>query len=236
MRVVLVTVMGTAVPNQYEQEVLLPYAHKHFAGWLDDNKYEPRIIELLESLHLEGFISDSSADSLIARVQVEPEVMESASGPFRKLIHKLLDNGYQEGDIEGEIFEDAWQAMHEWGTAGIPVYSYGRGLVSERRSIFKHSIFGDLSSLFKGHFDPTIGDLSSSESFLAIANKIEISPLFCTCIATTKATLQAAQDAGMDGLLLDRSGAEETTNVSYPIVKSFDEIVLPDDHVLEVAS
>jgi hypothetical protein len=40
MRVVLVTVLGTAVPNHYERHVLLPYAQKHFVGWLDDNKYD----------------------------------------------------------------------------------------------------------------------------------------------------------------------------------------------------
>jgi enolase-phosphatase E1 len=236
MRVVLVTVMGTAVPSRYEQDVLLPYAQQHFVGWLDDNKYEHRTIELLESLHQEGFIEENSAESLIARVQADPDILQGAQGPFRKLVHKVWENGYLEGDIAGEVFVDAWTIMHEWGEAGMPVYSYGRGLVSDRRLIFKHSIFGDLSSLFKGHFDPTIGDLSSPDSFLAIADKIKVSPLFCTCIATTTATLQAAQDAGMDGILLNRAGTDENKDASYPIVKSFDEITLPDDHVLDVAS
>ena len=236
MRIVLITVMGTAVPRQYEQDVLLPYAREHFVTWLDDNKYEHRTIELLESLHQEGFIENNSAESLIARVQIEPGVLENAHGPFRKLIHKLWDDGYQEDEIQGEIYEDAWQAMHKWVEAGIPIYSYGRGLVSERRMIFQHSIFGDLSSLFTGHFDPTIGDLSSPDSFLAIAARIKTSPLFCTCIATTTDTLTAAQDAGMDGILLDRSGTVNGTDQAYPIVESFDEIVLPDGHIMEVAS
>lgn len=234
MRVVLVTVMGTAVPDHYEQEVLLPYTQEHFVDWLDDNKYEHRTIELLGSLHEEGFIKKNSAESLIKRVQADPDTLTNAQGPLRKLVHKVWENGYIEGDIEGEVFEDAWTKMHEWGKADVPIYSYGWGLVSDRRMIFKYSEFGDLSSLFKGHFDRTDGDLSSPDSFLAIAEKINISPLFCTCIATTTTTLQAAQDAGMDVVLLDRSGAGVGKDESYPIVKSFDEIVLPDDQGLEV--
>ena len=173
MRVVLVTVMGTAVPDHFEQDVLLPYAHEHFVGWLDDNKYESRTIELVEHLHQEGFIAEDNAEALIALVQKDPDIIDTASGDFRKLVHKVWETGYQEEDILGDVYEDAWQAMHEWGKSGIDVYSYGRGLVSERRMIFKHSIFGDLSSLFKGHFDRTIGDLSSADSFIEICKKIK---------------------------------------------------------------
>jgi enolase-phosphatase E1 len=95
--------------------------------------------------------------------------------------------------------------MRGWSTiARIAIYSSGS--VEAQQLLFRHSIFGDLTSLIAAYFDTRTGPKQASASYAAIAATMNVAPAEVLFLSDVVRELDAARDAGCGTRLVVREG------------------------------
>ena len=102
--------------------------------------------------------------------------------------------------------------MRQWHAAGIRLYVYSSGSVQAQQLIFAHSDQGDLSGLFSGWFDTTVGPKREAASYARIVEAIGEDAGAILFLSDVRAELDAAAEAGMRTQLIDREGAGGATS------------------------
>jgi enolase-phosphatase E1 len=143
----------------------------------------------------------------------------------------LWNNGYARGDYRGHVYPDAVDAMRRWHAAGIPLYVYSSGSVGAQKLLFAHSDAGDLSGLFAGHFDIAVGNKREIGSYRRIAQELGLPPGDILFLSDVVEELDAAHEAGMRTLLLDRPTdyatlRDDLSAHGHPRVASFADIAI----------
>lgn len=222
IKAILTDIEGTTSSLSFVKDVLFPYARNHMADFVRQHAEEPEVAKLLddaravadEELGVEALIKQ-----LIRWIDEDQKVT-----PLKTLQGMIWATGYKNGDFTGHVYEDAARNLHHWHEQGIRLYVFSSGSVQAQKLIFSHSDFGDLTPLFSGYFDTTIGSKREVEAYLNIIDEINLpaeSILFLSDIAWE---LDAARSAGMQTLQLIR---DESVNVSdHYSISSFDQINL----------
>src|SRR3546814_4112301 len=65
--------------------------------------------------------------------------------PLKELQGRIWRQGYEAGEIKGDIYPDAVQALQRWHAAGLKLHVYSSGSVEAQKLIFGHSVYGDLT-------------------------------------------------------------------------------------------
>ena len=78
--------------------------------------------------------------------------------------------------------------------------------MAAQKLLFGHSDAGDLTPLFSGYFDTVTGPKREARSYQAIAAAIGFPPADILFLSDTPQEVDAARAAGMQALLIDRSG------------------------------
>lgn len=73
--------------------------------------------------------------------------------------------GYEAGELEGTLFEDARPALESWAGQGLKTYIYSSGSREAQRLLFSYSNSGDVRPLLSGYFDTTIGAKTEAGSY-----------------------------------------------------------------------
>lgn len=76
--------------------------------------------------------------------------------------------------------------------------------VPAQKLLFAHTNAGDLTALFAGFFDTEVGGKREAGSYRAIADRLGTSPGEILFLSDVVAELDAARDAGLRTVLLDR--------------------------------
>jgi enolase-phosphatase E1 len=133
--------------------------------------------------------------------------------PLKTLQGWIWRDGYVTGELRGHVYDDAVAALRAWHARGIALFVYSSGSVAAQRLLFGHTPFGDLTPLFSGYFDTTVGGKLEPRSYEAIARAIELSPRDILFLSDHKGELDAARAAGLATLWVDREAAEQTPAV-----------------------
>jgi len=150
-----------------------------------------------------------------------PAKGSGGDGELKTLQGLVWAAGYQSGALVCPIYDDAAAALRAWHAAGLPLHVYSSGSIAAQRLLFGHTTHGDLTPLFRGYFDTTIGPKLEAGSYRAIARAIGHAPEGVLFLSDHPGELDAASTAGMRTLCLDRVEAAIPADTPHHRVSTF---------------
>lgn len=221
IRAVLTDIEGTTSALAFVHDVLFPYARAQLRSFLARRAYDPDVRPLLERV-------EATAGRALARdeiiLQLEQWMDEDRKfGPLKTLQGLIWAEGYAQGELAGHVYDDAAHALRRWHAQSIRLCVYSSGSVQAQELLFRHSTRGDLSGLFSGWFDTSVGAKREPQSYTTIAAMLELPPSALLFLSDVVAELEAARSAGCATCLLVRDGAPPP-DCAHSVARSFDEI------------
>ncbi|MCR4302216.1 MAG: acireductone synthase [Sulfuricaulis sp.] len=222
-KVILTDIEGTTSSLSFVKDVLFPYARERIVEFVRQHVEEPSVKKELEEVRrLSGKnLNDSEIiEQLIRWIDEDKKIT-----PLKSLQGMIWEDGYKKGDFKGHVYEDAVQHLKKWKQAGLKLYIFSSGSVQAQKLLFAHTEYGDLTPLFSGYFDTTIGSKREAESYRKIADSIGMPPGEILFLSDIREELDAARAAGMPVKWLIRDGALDT-KAAHRQIRNFDAISL----------
>jgi len=221
IRAVVTDIEGTTTSLSFVKDVLFPYARRHLAEFVRARGAEPEVRSLLDSAReLAG--QDLDDEQLIAALMKWIDEDRKVT-PLKALQGLLWEAGYRQGDFQGHVYADAVRALRLWEANGTRLYVFSSGSVQAQILLFEHTAYGDLTPLFSGYFDTSLGAKREPESYRAISAEIGLEPEEILFLSDVREELDAAYSAGMQTIHLVRDGALDG-GAGHPQVRDFDAI------------
>lgn len=230
-RVILTDIEGTTSSIAFVKDVLFPYARAALPAFVREHGHEPEVRQWLDAAALDagGICQD---EVLVETLQgwIDADYKHTA---LKALQGMIWEAGYRHGDYRAHMHPDAAPALRAWHADGHPIFVYSSGSVPAQKLFFGYSEAGDLTPLVSGWFDTRIGGKREVESYRAIAARIEreidCQPADILFLSDVVEELDAAREAGLDTVLLDRredypQPREGEAAHGHRRVESFDQI------------
>lgn len=222
---IVTDIEGTTSSLSFVKDVLFPYARAHLAEFVHGHATEPAVREQLAAVGKEvGHVlsDDQAVQQLLRWIDEDKKVT-----PLKALQGLIWEAGYRHGDFQGHVYDDAVQCLRAWKTQSLSLYVFSSGSVHAQRLLFGYSVVGDLTPLFSGYFDTTIGAKREVEAYRRIASEIGMPAKDILFLSDIREELDAARVTGMRTCWLVRDGAVPST--PHPTARDFNSIVLPAD-------
>jgi len=228
--IILTDIEGTTSSIAFVKDVLFPYARRELPRFVREHGNEPEVRYWLDSVATEsgGICSD---DVIVETLQgwIDQDRKHTA---LKALQGMMWREGYTRGDFRGHVYPDAAAALRRWHGAGYTLAVFSSGSVGAQKLLFAHSEAGDLTPMLSAFFDTEIGHKREADSYRLIADALNRSPQDIVFLSDVIAELDAAREAGMRTVLLDRredypqprSGG---ATGGHERVESFERIALP---------
>lgn len=202
VRAILTDIEGTTSSISFVKDVLFPYSRRAMPAFVRDHGHEPGVRHWLDVVAAEqhGTCTD---DALVAVLQgwIDDDRKHVA---LKALQGMVWNAGYRDGEFTAHVYPDAAEAMREWKAAGHDLHVYSSGSVPAQQLFFGHSDAGDLRPLFSGWFDTEVGGKREAASYARIASTMAVPPGDILFLSDVVEELDAARDAGLQTLLVDR--------------------------------
>ena len=198
---ILLDIEGTTTPIAFVTETLFPYARARMRPFLD---------RLGRAAETASFIALMDGDSKA------PELKE--------LQGRIWEEGYRDGSLAGDVFEDVPRAFARWRDAGTPIAIYSSGSVLAQQWLFRTTPSGDLTPFIAWYFDTSVGGKREPTSYARIAESVDLPTSAITFISDTTAELDAARMAGMKTVLSVRPGNAPQPQNDHKTITSFDDL------------
>lgn len=204
IKAILTDIEGTTSSLSFVKDVLFPYARERMADFVRAHGQESAVRKLLDEVkQLSGAANDADATRQLMRWIDEDRKVT----PLKALQGMIWEEGYRQGHFKGHVYEDAARKLKEWHAQGVKLYVFSSGSVQAQKLLFAHTDYGDLTPLFSGYFDTTVGNKREAASYKAIADAIGLGPNEILFLSDIKEELDAAGGTGMHVLWLIREGA-----------------------------
>jgi enolase-phosphatase E1 len=229
--VILTDIEGTTSSIAFVKDVLFPYARRELPRFVREHGHDPEVRRWLDAVAAEngGICSD---DIIVETLQgwIDQDRKHTA---LKALQGMLWREGYERGDYRGHIYADAADALRNWHAQGHRLAVFSSGSVGAQKLLFGHSEAGDLAQLFTAFFDTEIGHKRDADSYRLIADALDRSPGDIVFLSDVVEELDAAREAGMRTVLLDRrEDYPQPRDVDacngHRRVEAFDRITLAD--------
>jgi enolase-phosphatase E1 len=225
IRAVVTDIEGTTSSLSFVKDVLFPYARARLAAFVRDHGTEPAVRALLKdaaAIAGEGDLSDDQLVALLTRWIDEDRKVT----PLKALQGLIWEEGYARGDFQGHVYEDAVRNLRRWQAQGMKLYVFSSGSVHAQKLLFGHTEYGDLTPLFSGYFDTTIGSKREAQAYRHIAQALGAAPHQILFLSDIREELDAARGAGMQTAWLVREGALDA-KAAHRQARDFDAIAPP---------
>ena len=221
IKAVVTDIEGTTSSLSFVKDVLFPYAQERLADFVRSNARDAAVRKLLDDVRVEVGkpLTDMECVAQLMRWIEEDKKLT----PLKALQGMIWEAGYREGAFTGHVYEDAARNLRLWREQGLALYVFSSGSVQAQRLIFGHSDYGDLTPLFAGYFDTTIGAKREADAYRKIAAAITVPPSQVLFLSDVKEELDAARAAGMQTLWLVRDGTIDV-GAEHAQVRDFDAI------------
>jgi enolase-phosphatase E1 len=229
--VVLTDIEGTTSSIAFVKDVLFPYARRELPRFVREHGRDPEVRRWLDAVAAEngGICSD---DVIVETLQgwIDQDRKHTA---LKALQGMLWREGYERGDYRGHIYADAAEALRNWHARGHRLAVFSSGSVGAQKLLFGHSEAGDLGQLFTAFFDTEIGHKRDADSYRLIADALHRRPADIVFLSDVVEELDAAHEAGMQTVLLDRredypQPRDQDACNGHRRVETFDRITLAD--------
>jgi enolase-phosphatase E1 len=223
-RAALLDIEGTLGSIAFVRDVLFPYAQRHLAGYVETHRGDPQVGRLLRESALVAHEPEADEERVVALLR-DWIAEDRKITPLKTLQGLIWADGYARGELRGHVYPDAAAGLQRWYAAGVALYVYSSGSIAAQKLLFGHSTAGDLTPLFAGHFDTTIGAKGDAAAYERIAAAIGVPPADVLFLSDREAELEAAHDAGWQAACLARPEDTPPGFVSrFPAFTSFDDI------------
>ncbi|KAM9820325.1 enolase-phosphatase E1 [Neosynchiropus ocellatus] len=234
------------VPDDIRRDVLFPYIREHLedhlsAHWEEDEcKQDVHLLkkQMEEDMKQNRACPVHTVDQTVhtdeekaIREVVENVLWQMAadrkSTALKQLQGHMWRSAYSSGRIKGEVYQDVTPSIRRWRELGLKVFVYSSGSVEAQKLLFAHSVEGDLLDLFDGHFDTSMGAKVDGKSYERIAERIGCQPEEITFLTDVTREAKAAEDAGVNVVIVVRPGNLELTDeeqASYSLITSFSQL------------
>jgi enolase-phosphatase E1 len=216
IRAIVTDIEGTTSALSVLKEVLAPYARAHLRSYVR----HVRTLEVEQALAAtRALAQEPDADRERAIALLERWIDEDRKAPPLKLLQGLLwERGFHEGSLRAHVYPDVAPALRAWSEAGYALYVYSSGSVLAQRSLFTHTVEGDLHAYFRGWFDTQVGAKQDPASYATIARAVGLPAEQILFLSDVNAELSAAREAGFAACGLARAG---NAPIEGPLVESF---------------
>lgn len=235
-RAILLDIEGTTTPIAFVHEVLFSFARTHAREFLTTNINSAEVradVALLRKEHAEDVNKGHQppaldeallVDSLATYVEWLIERDRKSTG-LKSLQGKIWRQGYVDGSLKSQIYEDVAPALERWRAQGFSINIFSSGSVLAQQLLFAHTEAGDLTRFIDNYFDTNVGKKGEAESYRRIAEALRLRPDEVLFISDVVAELDAATEAGMQTLLSIRPGNPPQNNTDrYQSIHTFNEI------------
>jgi len=237
---------GTTTPITFVKDILFPYIKEHLedhlsAHWEEDEcKQDVHLLkkqieedirqhracpvhELDQTVHTD----EEKAIREVMEIVLWQMASDRKTTALKQLQGHMWRAAYAAGRIRGEVYQDVVPSIRRWRHQGLKVYIYSSGSVEAQKLLFGYSVEGDVLDLFDGHFDTNIGAKVESKSYERIAERIGCQPEEITFLTDVTREAKAAEDAGLNVVVVVRQGNMELTEeekAHYNLITSFSQL------------
>jgi enolase-phosphatase E1 len=234
-RAILLDIEGTTSALAFVRDVLFPYVRTHLESFLRARWADPALARARDLVARDAgapsfaaWCGEVSGDAAQARLRAEIlRLMDDdvkATG-LKALQGLVWEAGYRAGLLRAHVFPDVPPALASWQAAGLDLRVYSSGSTAAQCLFFRHTIAGDLSGRFRGHYDTTIGPKREPSSYAAISADIGVRPDEILFLSDVPSELDAAHAAGLAAVLVERPGnAPVAAELPYPRITFFGQV------------
>ena len=202
-RIILTDIEGTTSSISFVKNVLFPYARAALPGFVATHGQQPAVRRWLDAVATE--IAASTCDDAVIVETLQGWIDADRKHTALKALQGMIwEAGYRNGDYTAHLYPEVADVLRRWHAAGLPLYVYSSGSVAAQKLFFGFSDAGDLGTLFAGHFDTEIGGKREADSYRRITAAIEAQPADIMFLSDVVEELDAAREAGLQTVLLDR--------------------------------
>ncbi len=200
--VILTDIEGTTSGISFVKDVLFPYARAALPGFVREHGDKPEVRRWLDVVATEhGAMCD---DDMIVEV-LQGWIDEDRKHTALKALQGMVwEAGYTDGDFTAPLYPDVTPALRHWHAGGHPLAVFSSGSVPAQKLLFGHTDDGDLLPLFSAFFDTEVGHKREAASYVRIAQALSREPGDIVFLSDVVEELDAAREAGMRTVLLDR--------------------------------
>ena len=221
IKAIVTDIEGTTSSLAFVKDVLFPYAQAHLGDFVRVHGGEPEVAALLQAVEKEVG-RPLSATEIIAQLEHWMRQDQKIT-PLKALQGLIWEQGYSKGELKGHVYPDAVKNLRRWKSLGLALYVYSSGSVHAQKLLFGHSQYGDLTTVFSGYFDTTVGMKREAASYRKIVATLGLPAQKILFLSDIKEELDAAAMAGMQTGWLVRAGALPT-DTPHVVASNFDDI------------
>ncbi|WP_411728463.1 acireductone synthase [Methyloglobulus sp.] len=223
IKAIVTDIEGTTSSLSFVKDVLFPYARGKLPDYVRQHLNEPYVKQLLaDTCHEAGakLNIEAAIAQLIQWIDQDKKITS-----LKALQGLIWEAGYKQGDFKSHLYQDAIDNLKAWKAKGIFLYVYSSGSVLAQKLLFAHTDSGDLTPLFSGYFDTTIGGKKESDSYRKIAEEIGYPAHNILFLSDIKEELDAAKAIGYKTIWLTRDHGPDV-HAEHRQVSCFDDIEL----------
>ena len=233
VRGILLDIEGTTTPIAFVHDVLFSYARAHAGDFLKNNIGSEEVrsdVSMLYEEHALDVVKDQNPPELTEEIESLAAYIEwlidkdRKSTGLKSLQGKIWQQGYSDGSLKSQVFEDVSPALERWHAAGLKVSIFSSGSVLAQQLLFAHTNAGDLTRFIDGYFDTSTGKKGEAESYRRIAADMSLEPSEIVFISDIVDELNAAEEAGMKTLMSVRPGNQIQAATHHQAIDSFEEL------------
>jgi enolase-phosphatase E1 len=205
IRAIVTDIEGTTSSLAFVKDVLFPYARRALPDFVRSHQGQLTDIagEMAGIVGKPRLDSQEMIDLLLQWMDEDRKIT-----PLKTLQGMVWKTGYETGELQSHLYEDAARALRKWHADGLRLYVYSSGSIAAQKLLFAHTPYGDLLPLFSGYFDTTTGPKLESGSYQAIAATLGLEPRTILFLSDHAGEILAAREAGMQTVLLARERLE----------------------------
>jgi len=218
---IVTDIEGTTSSLSFVKDVLFPYARARMGEFIRRHAKNPaaqRVLDEVRRISGKKLTDAEVIDQLTRWIDEDRKIT-----PLKNLQGMIWEDGYRQGDFKGHVYHDAVRQLRNWRRQGISIYVFSSGSIQAQKLLFAHTEYGDLTPLFSGYFDTTIGNKREAGSYRKIAEAIGTKPDEILFLSDIIEELDAARAAGMQVIGLVRESVPDLRS-AYRQVRNFDEI------------
>lgn len=204
---IVTDIEGTTTDVSFVYQVLFPYFIDHLATLeqAGSPEVEDGLIKARQWIQGETGEKDLTRHELIARIKAWA-LEDRKITPLKTLQGVLWKSGYASGMLKGHVYPDVPEALERWRKHNISLAVFSSGSVTAQQLLFRHSLYGDLSTYFTAYFDTNTGPKREMHTYLNIAESLSCAPSRVLFLSDIYEELEAADASGMCTIQLLRPG------------------------------
>jgi enolase-phosphatase E1 len=223
VRGILLDIEGTTTPISFVYDVLFPFARRRLTQYLKHADLTDLEREYEEEVRKGSHPPPWSAEPAPYIYWLMDQDRKSTA--LKNIQGEIWREGYEHGELHGEVFPDVPFALERWQRNGVDVRIFSSGSILAQRLLFSSTPAGDLTKFLRGYFDTTTGPKSEPASYNVIARSFDAPPCDIVFVSDVTRELDAARAAGMQTLLCIRPGNHPQPSHDHRTITTFEALL-----------